>query len=738
MPNLGLVKTGDDPTKNFIPLLEGQYLGRTPKEILQVSNVVGSPSASSDSSPNKTSATKELDKFHQKYAPVGIVDDSKAISRKCLKVTLVSPYVIKLIRNQLNVPGKQPIHIVQVHPNLVSKSILPNETVKLRCNDVLQIHQPDPNNLRRSGYSFQVVPEPVGWRQLPPQQKKHEPKQPSRRQSNRPRAPQLDTNMKHCEVKRSKIIGEIEEEAPVVLPPSFWNPTWGGELLYDEDIADHRPETVDLTILDDNDPPADDRRETIDLTIPNDASIITTPSSSTYNNNNASSLFRDMNLATGQLYWKQLNSSNPHLGATFLHMTLQLPQQLPSFKLCQDMLQLLTWGPHTTEHLHGTIPQFFWDGPRLHHAMALLEKLLQQYPGVMVPRLSEAAPSGWWKTIMDDIISHHHNNDNKNDIPDEIIQLKKRKVEVKRNDDNSVICWNDDIPVEPPLRKTSIIRPVVETLRMQSCSLQTLLSFLQACCDYEQHGHFQQTPCPSESDSDDDKTVDESINDAPPIDGPLVQPTLRILQELRSYGGKAVLQTIANTLAHVWIAERSYLGGSYNTTTVPLHEVSWWNAHCDVAETIVSQLSKFFSLAWKIVSRDATTDLTTIGKSSPYHLRRPRGYHQSSNGSLSDDDVRQILSNAMDMQIRTNNNLDTDDKPKTPAKKQATSKRREGRDRIVTTTTDMIWIGWIRHLEGAMGHDFACKLAQQHGIADQYQRFLNRNDMRKKGSCAKI
>jgi hypothetical protein len=709
MANLGLVKMGDDPTKNFIPLLEGLYLGRTPKELLKVSTtVVISPNSSSDgndasrnsSSPKKTKTAEELAKLRQKYAPLGIVDDSKSISRECLQVTQLSPHVIQLMRNQPNVPGKQPIHIVQVHPNMVSKSILPKQTVKLRCNDVLQIHQPDLNNSSHIQHSFRVVPEPTGWQE----------QKMSSRLRRRPTVQQKDTNMTQSDMKLpvSNIIIDVEEEAPILLPPSFWNPTWGGEFLHDDDdIDDNGRETIDISRGSDSSTP-------IDVTDANDSNTIPSSVSNKNNASSSSSSFRDLNLSTGQLYWKQLNNSIPHVGAMFLHMTLQLPQQLPSLKLCQDLLQLLTWGPHTTEHLHGTTSQFFWDGPRLHHAMALLRNLLRQYPEVMVPRLSEAAPLGWWKAIMDDIISHRND-----DVPDEnLIIPKRRKVAKQLNDDDSVVDWKIDTTSESRFNRISMTRYDVEKLRMQSCSLKALMVVLQASLDYEQQDHFPRGPCASETaSSEDDNTVDESTNEAPTIDCHQVKPSLAILQALRSYGSKTVLQTIANTLAHVWIEQKWYLGGFYHTT-VPPHDVSLWNAYCDVAEAIVSQLSELFSLAWKILSDndDPAGDEMTL--KSTQHRRRG---HRSHRLGLSDGhDVRQILWNAMDMQMTTAN-VGTEEEFSPPNKSKKAGAKQVKQHCISTKGT--LLLGWIRHLEIPMGKDFASKLAQQASISDQYHLF---------------
>ena len=104
---------------------------------------------------------------------------------------------------------------------------------------------------------------------------------------------------------------------------------------------------------------------------------------------------REMHVSLANAYWKALNSSTPHMGANFLH-TLLDTAQLPPLKLCDDLIKLLTFGPQTAGHA-------FYDGHRLALAHQFLQRLVQEFPGEMHQRLSQAAGNDHWKTILESL-----------------------------------------------------------------------------------------------------------------------------------------------------------------------------------------------------------------------------------------------------------------------------------------------------------------------------------------------
>ena len=90
-----------------------------------------------------------------------------------------------------------------------------------------------------------------------------------------------------------------------------------------------------------------------------------------------------MHATLANAYGKALQTSTPHVGATFLH-TLLISGQLPTPQLLQEIVHLLTFGP-------SAMGVAFYDGCRLQLAFRYIRELLRQHPTVMVPRLVKAS-----------------------------------------------------------------------------------------------------------------------------------------------------------------------------------------------------------------------------------------------------------------------------------------------------------------------------------------------------------
>jgi hypothetical protein len=727
MPNLGLVKMGDDPSKTFIPLQVGQYLGRTPVELLSSQEATAPNDKINNNNNNNNNPDKpikkknkkkkrnppslaELAKLQQKYAPVNIVehDGKRNISRECLQVTRLSSESITLVRHQPNVPDKAPFQVQTVvamsssnsrsisHQDTSMKNniIVPNQSFELHLHDVLQIHKPP--NATGFQYSFQVVEEPPCWRvQQQQQAKKKKTKQQHYHQSE-------TTTVKDPQE-------EMQETEPVILPPSFWNPSWGGLENQKEEQNENEADSLPLPTNTPEHP----------STVNEDATTATT--ASTFWSLSSLSL-RDMNLSTGQLFWKQLNGSMPNMGATLLHMTL--PQQLPSPKLCQDLLKLLTWGPHTTEHAHGTRPAFFWDGPRLYHAMIWMETLLVKgrHSTVLLPRLNEAAPDEWWKTILDDIFANQEDNDNDDAMQPSLSVMKSKKRKnamplLDENDEFLVIDKKKKMKTKHQGANQGDPQHFLDRLRMQSCSLQALVTLLQSSLDYEQCGQHQVTSTTSKesgSDSDSDNTADGNDDSSDDDDDELVgakrstqentKISLKLLQELRSYGTKATLQVIASVLSKVWMDQREYLLPTLAAGSIPLHEVVMFEARCDVAHAMVSQLARLFGIACKILENDPSHP------PSPKKRSRRRRAQYARHG-LSQEERQQILWNAMAMQVQTHFSVRGKSTENTPSKKNENNK---------ITDQDALLLGWVHGLQDSLGKEFAGALAEHAKVAEHY------------------
>jgi hypothetical protein len=111
----------------------------------------------------------------------------------------------------------------------------------------------------------------------------------------------------------------------------------------------------------------------------------------------------DMHTSLANVYWKALNSAQPHIGAQFLHMLLE-SDELPPARLCGDLMHLLTFGPQNQGHA-------FYDGNRLQLALACIRRLVEKHPNVMYERLAEAAGSEYWKTVLDQLFTLPYGED---------------------------------------------------------------------------------------------------------------------------------------------------------------------------------------------------------------------------------------------------------------------------------------------------------------------------------------
>ncbi|KAG7365789.1 hypothetical protein IV203_028459 [Nitzschia inconspicua] len=822
MPNLGLIKMGDDPKTGFIPLKRGQYLGRTHKELLLLerstnanadannnnsnnnnnnnsNNHAVSPattalhdrsntqnchptySSSTNTRTTRNSSSssyinnKKNHHYFQKYVRLGI--DNPKISRKCLQVKHISERSITLIRHQPNSSDRVPLQICKTVVSSSSfssssssdetmESILPSQTVQLQCNDLLHIHRIQKNNDNNDNkpifqYSFQVVEEPSCWRKTKDTcNNKNKTKNDTTNQTNVQTNQDNNVSSKVQDQENSDN-GITTTESMLSLPPTFWNPTWsgggggGGGIENNDDkpsVINEQPKAPNNN--------NDDKSNSNTLTVP-------PPRTPTLTVSTLVVPLRDMNLSMGQLYWKQLNGSMPNIGSIFLNMTLQLPQQVPSLKLCQDTLHLLTWGPHTTEHSHGTSPTFFWDGPRLHHTMVWFQTVLRNFPHVMIQRWNDAAPQGWWKTILDDIIiTDDSTNTDSTRSSRKKRQKKNRPVSDDDDEDEEDYEYDDSVdggvgivkmePCNNNNNSTNIDQShdigqqqqAVDKLRMQSCSLQALLTLLTTSFDYEQEqlrqnrqdtntedstrNNHRDSDSSSSDDDDDDDDHQSKMNKCPsPTDTPTV--SLGLLQDIRAYGSKAAIQVVANVMSQVWTLQRDYLIGIMSqgdNVVVPIHGASLYATRCDTVQTMVVQLSDLFALIWKIVTHNPT--LQSGGQSlTQHHYRRLRRGTRSRNhhsNDLSHDDLRQLLWNAMDQQLSKYYDDDgnivqqmtaSSTTTRTPKSRRPTPKNKKRKSQDICDR-DVLLLHWVRSFTDSMGRDFVGGLAEQANVAEHY------------------
>jgi hypothetical protein len=120
-------------------------------------------------------------------------------------------------------------------------------------------------------------------------------------------------------------------------------------------------------------------------------------------------------------YWKALNTSTPHIGASFLQ-TLLTTDQIPSLPLLQDLVKLLTFGPACADHA-------FYDGYRLQLALNYVEAVVEKDPATVIPHLAQAAAnvtedgSYYLRLVMDQlpVLAYcHGSSPSKQDLDDSL------------------------------------------------------------------------------------------------------------------------------------------------------------------------------------------------------------------------------------------------------------------------------------------------------------------------------
>jgi hypothetical protein len=445
-----------------------------------------------------------------------------------------------------------------------------------------------------------------------------------------------------------------------------------------------------------------------------------------------------MSLSIAQIYMKQLNGSTPHMGAMFLDMALDAPpapRLLPSLMTCQELLQLVTWGPRTTERAP---PRFFWDGPRLRHAMAYYRCLLTHT--MMVPRLNEAAPKEWYKTILDDVTLNEHTNDGKghikwsdpmmedvegSDVDDDDGTAQAKKSE---EDDSTEQLFPSILP--PKLsRKEKLIKAreerereeqqaALETLQMQACRLEALTALLKASVVLEREqstcNHENSGPKHDDSDETDDETEDEEDepNKKASLKNDAAKPVLPILEEIREFRAKAALMLVSQTLAHFFVTQLPYLIVG-DEAAVSVHDASKLTLRCDLADKIFTQLLDLFQIVKEIVAGATAHD-----GSQNNHVRvsRRRGRGKSGSG-LGTDEVVQILCNAMHLKLQDMTRDENEDDDESDDHNSSSLK-------IQATDKEELLVSWTVRLRRHMGPDVASRLAQEIGIPEKYGDFF--------------
>jgi hypothetical protein len=209
---------------------------------------------------------------------------------------------------------------------------------------------------------------------------------------------------------------------------------------------------------------------------------------------------------------------------------------------------------------------------------------------------------------------------------------------------------------------------------------------------------------------------------------------LTILREIRIFGAKAALRVVAQAMARLWVSQRYYLGyydddvtdeemkkRSASVTINSLlggNRYSLWQERTEVVEELVSQLAQMLRLIRTIVANinkeEVASSLSSTSNNGGTRIRRSRR-HVESSSTLTERDLKGILWNAMDMQIKKSI-------PKTKRKKKglkrATKDDEDKEDEM--GPKEQLLVDWLYSLRISLGDDFVEDLSEHVGVSEEY------------------
>jgi hypothetical protein len=724
-PPLGLKRVKPTPS-SFIPLL--QWIGRTPEKLMPDYDLENSLQAKSveDRKTEIRKRKRSIKRLRSAFTVLGM--ERKCISKHCLEVLAATHEGLLLKRQQ---PLRLPVKIRRQN-STNDEDVAPGETVILNKGDVLKIFdyefqvaqqdqslQPTTDTVDLS-QELEEEPMTEGTSNLEnnvDSQKKAESHSPASmavlspmKTAEEASTQQVDTtshtNSNNDDKKRktrarSKKSTEVTMTpepppssqttstavvAPApVSPPKFLS-YWNSEWLEHLDGNDSRPEGGEASIANDL------STTSLDQSLPPPT---------------------DMKISLAQIYWKALNSSTPYIGEMYLHTVLDAANQVPSLHFCKDLIQLLTWGPKLPPGCYkakkdddcdflkkDTEPPFYWDGPRLYKALGYFERILKLHPRIMLPRLVTAAGRDWWKSIVDEIVLN--NSGTQHDLQHAI---------------------SKDSGQTGASKERAVKQQVIERLRMQSCSLQALIFLLQSSLDMyqemaseqqENHRH-QRHSSPERSDdeeSDDDDTVDEESEGQKKSS--FDPASFGLIKEILDFGAKAALRAVAQSMAHVWTIQKSYL--VCEMADEPILDLSLWEAHSDAAKAMAVNLASLFGLVWKVATLEQEQDAGwLLFPDAATRRRRPRRGRTSTSDGLTEKVALEILWNALDLQIQQRIPYNG---------KHSSRSKRKKKENVPLDPKQSLLLRWVCSLEPFMGHSFVENLADYAGISDEYDNFM--------------
>ena len=122
---------------------------------------------------------------------------------------------------------------------------------------------------------------------------------------------------------------------------------------------------------------------------------------------------RDIHTSLGTIFYKALNSAEPHFGANMLSLFTTVHREVPNEGICKNLIELLTFGPKTNE---GDV---FPDCNRMTLAKNYVQMLLTDVP--MVRRMAKSLGTNYWKVCLESLSSqlpYYHPRDAQRMTPD--------------------------------------------------------------------------------------------------------------------------------------------------------------------------------------------------------------------------------------------------------------------------------------------------------------------------------
>ena len=513
---------------------------------------------------------------------------------------------------------------------------------------------------------------------------------------------------------------QVSLESPI---GKFWDPSWGS--------------TVDTTVVDAAVPQTKNKK----AKIISDAGVVdvdvappsmVTPLASSLQTQITPPC--DMPVSLASIYWKSLNSSRPREGAWYLNTTMVAANTIPSNSMCQQWMELLTWGPQRTTSA-STLKRsttttfgnaataavttnqtgFFWDGPRMDHATVVWKQALRSYPSVLLPRMisfSPGGPSEWWKTCLEydelaAVVVDTNVNTNTNSNEEErgaigMLRMRSSRLEALIYLLKSNMAFEEErekLKREPQQQQEKNEKVTIEWDNKDSKKN-----------DISDHS--------STNDHDDDESDDEATsNDT---------RSLVFLQEIRSFGGKVVLRVVAQAMARFWLAQKDFLGyypennkkKKNNASLVPTsirdhHWWSLWQERNDIVNKLASQMVEVLRLMQAIVVTNGAGLSAPALPSGPRRSRRHRDVAQS---TTTEKDVRDVLWSAMDMEVQ---------KCLPSNRSTIINKRKRRRPEDELSPRESFLMDWLLALREPLGNSFVENLANQVGLAEEYDDMLN-------------